>query len=63
MELRREVKLRLHRGNYGRTAIYTVTLPKEWVEALGWRPGDKLELTLDTERKEIRVKRAAAPKL
>ena len=60
MELRREVKLRLHRGNYGRTAIYTVTLPKEWVEALGWRPGDKLEVTLDTDGRRICIRRPRA---
>ena len=57
VELRREVKLRVQRGKYGQSISYTITLPKDFVEALGWRPGDKLEVTLDTERREIRVRR------
>ena len=57
MELRRAVKLRVQRGKYGQSVSYTITLPKDYVEALGWRPGDRLEVVLDTERGEIRVRR------
>ena len=57
MELRREVKLRTQPAKGGSTFIYVVTLPRDFVEALGWRKGDKLEVTLDTEEKRICVRR------
>jgi len=56
VELKKTVKLRLHKGNYGRTVIYSITLPKEFVEALGWKKGDMLEVVLDTEKKIILVR-------
>ena len=57
MELRRAVKLRIQRGKYGQSVSYTITLPKDYVEALGWEPGDRLEVILDTEKGEIRVRK------
>ncbi len=59
MELRRAVKLRTQKAKSGKAFIYTVTLPKDFVEALGWRKGDTLEAVLDTEKKEIIIRRAA----
>ena len=56
MELVKTVRLRLHKGNYGRTITYTITLPKDFVEALGWQPGEKLQVILDTVNREIRVR-------
>ena len=51
------MKLRIQRGKYGQAISYTITLPKDFVEALGWRPGEKLQVVLDTEKREIRVRR------
>ena len=61
MELRREVKLRTQPAKKGTTFIYVITLPKEYVEALGWQRGDRLEVVLDTDKREIRVRRAGQP--
>lgn len=58
MELRKTVKLRTQKAKSGKATIYTITLPKEFVEALGWEPGTQLEVALDTEKKEIRVRAA-----
>ncbi len=60
MKLRREVKLRVQRGKYGQSISYTITLPKDYVEALGWRPGDKLEVTLDTDKRNICIRKPRA---
>ncbi len=60
MELRRVVKLRVQKGKYGQSLSYTVTLPKDYVEALGWEPGDRLEVVLDTVNGEIRLRRTAS---
>ena len=57
MELRRVVKLRTQPAKRGTTFIYVITLPKDYVEALGWEKGDRLEVVLDTDRGEIRVRR------
>jgi len=56
MELRKSVKLRIQRGKYGQSLSYTVTIPKEFVEALGWKPGEKLSIILDTDDKEIKIR-------
>ncbi len=57
--MRKTVKLRIQRGKHGQAISYTVTLPKDYVEALGWEPGEKLEVALDTEKREIRIRRPA----
>lgn len=57
MELRKNVKLRTQLAKRGTITMYVITLPKEYVEALGWQKGDNLEVILDTERREIRVRR------
>ncbi len=59
MELRREVKLIVQKGKYGQSVSYTITLPKDYVEALGWKPGNRLEVVLDTENREIKVRKAS----
>ena len=56
VELARSVKLRIQRGKYGQAISYTITLPKDFVEALGWQPGERLQVVLDTEKREIRVR-------
>jgi len=33
--------------------VYSVGLPGSIVESLGWRPGDRLRVTLDPERRAI----------
>ncbi len=58
VELRKAVKLRTQKAKSGKATIYVITLPKDFVEALGWRPGTQLEVTLDTEKKKIRVRAA-----
>jgi antitoxin component of MazEF toxin-antitoxin module len=59
MELRRPVKLRVQKAKSGKATIYVVTLPKDFVEALGWEKGDQLEAVLDTEKQEIRIRKIA----
>ena len=59
MRLRKTVKLRTQRAKSGKAVIYTITLPKEFIEALGWEKGDMLEVILDTEEKKISVKKQA----
>lgn len=56
MELKKRVKLRTQLAKSGTITMYVVTLPKEYVEALGWQKGDILEIILDTEKKEIRIR-------
>ena len=60
MELRKTVKLRTQKAKSGKATIYTITLPKEFVEALGWEKGDTLEVALDTAEKKICVKKPEA---
>ncbi len=57
MELRKTVKLRTQLAKKGAVTMYVITLPKDFVEALGWQKGDTLEVVLDTEKREIRVRR------
>ena len=57
----RRRKLRWEKTKSGRAGMYVVTIPKEYVELLGWQLGDELELTLDLEKREIRVRRAGQP--
>jgi len=59
MELRKTIKLRTQKAKSGKATIYTITLPKDFVEALGWQKGDTLEAILDTEKKLICVKKLA----
>ena len=54
----RRRKLRWESTKSGRSGMYVVTIPREYVELLGWRLGDELELELDIERREIRVRKA-----
>ena len=61
MELRKTIKLRTQKAKSGKATIYTITLPKDYVEALGWQKGDTLEAILDTEKKEIRIRRVTVP--
>ncbi len=51
------VKLRTQLAKKGTVTMYVITLPKDFVEALGWQKGDTLEIVLDTEKREIRVRR------
>ncbi len=57
MELKKRVKLRTQLAKSGTITMYVATLPKEYVEALGWQKGDILEIILDTEKKEIRIRK------
>ena len=61
MELRKTVKLRTQKAKSGKATIYTITLPKEFIEALGWEKGDTLEVILDTAEKKICVKKPETP--
>lgn len=56
MELRRTRILRAEKAKSGTAIIHAVTIPKEFIELLGWKPGDELELVLDLKRREIRVR-------
>ncbi len=57
MELRRTRILRAEKAKSGTAIIHAVTIPKEYIELLGWKPGDKLELILDLQKQEIRIRR------
>ena len=57
MKLRKTIKLRTQKAKSGKATIYTITLPKEFVEALGWEKGDTLEVTLNTVEKKICVEK------
>ena len=60
MGLRRTRILRAEKAKSGTAIIHAVTIPKEFIELLGWKPGDELELVLDLEKREIRIRRQAA---
>lgn len=52
MKVEKSVKLRkMSRGNYG------VTIPLEYVKALGWSEGEKVRVVLDTVEQVIIVKK------
>lgn len=59
MKIRRTVKLRVQLAKSGTTVMYVVTLPREFVEALGWQRGDKLAIELDTENKQLVIRKEA----
>ena len=38
---------------------YVITIPEEFIEALGWSHGDEIDLTLNTARKILALTRIA----
>jgi len=47
--------VRLQAKKVRNTITYTVTLPKEYVEKLGWKKGDFLAIKLNEEKKLLIV--------
>ena len=50
-EINKEKPLFLDADGLGR-----ITVPKAWVELLGWKKGDKITLTLNPRTEEVCVK-------
>jgi len=51
-------KVKLRYANIGGYPSYSVGIPPDYVATLGWKPKDKLDATLDTERRAIIIRKA-----
>jgi len=51
-------KVRLRHQVTGGYHNYAVTIPIRIIEALGWRPKDRLDVALDTKRRAIIIRKA-----
>ena len=51
------VKLREERSGQGYVS-YAITIPKEFIEELGWKRGDRILVVFDEENKRVLLQKA-----